>query len=173
MIFFAQTDQRSYQMEVLETSSEWKITISSKTSEKKQTYLIPKKNYQQFGEVISFIFEQKSYLIDIVNQGTNYTIFTKGTSRTIQFLTEEHLFYNELSKDTNEKETIIQSEMPGQIVEIPVQKGEFIKEGDILIIIEAMKMENEIRAVKDGQVRYIRVKKGQSVEAGTALLSIK
>lgn len=62
--------------------------------------------------------------------------------------------------------------MPGTINAIKVTSGQQVKKGDVLIILEAMKMENEIYADKDGKVGQIFVQKGASIQTGTALVEI-
>jgi biotin carboxyl carrier protein len=62
--------------------------------------------------------------------------------------------------------------MPGTIFDIKVTQGQAVKAGDILIILEAMKMENEIVAPVDGTVNSINVTKGQSVVSGDALVTL-
>ena len=66
----------------------------------------------------------------------------------------------------------ITSPMPGNILKILVSQGQKVNEGDVLIILEAMKMENEIVASKAGTVAQIAVSKGQVVETGTPLVVI-
>ena len=174
MLFFAKTDNKEYQIEVRENAVKWEVSLTEIKTSNKEVFRLSKKDYQQFGEVISFIFNHRSYLIDIVNQGDNYTVYTKGSYKTIQLLTEERMLYNKLAGiGSGEGDTNIKSGMPGKVVEIRVQAGSSIKEGDLLLVIEAMKMENEIRASSSGKINKIHVKEGQNVETGTRLLSIE
>ena len=64
------------------------------------------------------------------------------------------------------------SPLPGSIIKINVNVGDSVKEGDCLIVMEAMKMENEIVAAKAGVVAGIHVKEGQVVNPGDALITI-
>ncbi len=66
----------------------------------------------------------------------------------------------------------ITSPMPGTILDIRCQQGQTVKNGDILFILEAMKMENEIFASKDGTVTSVCVSKGASVDTGSVLCTI-
>lgn len=66
----------------------------------------------------------------------------------------------------------ISAPMPGNILDIKVNVGDSVKAGQVLFILEAMKMENEIMAGADGKVTSIGVTKGQSVESGTVLCTI-
>ena len=63
--------------------------------------------------------------------------------------------------------------MPGTIVKINVSVGDAVKKGSVLLVLEAMKMENEIVAAKDGVVARILTNKGSAVEANTPLLVLK
>ena len=62
--------------------------------------------------------------------------------------------------------------MPGTIVSVNVSDGQSVKKGDVLVVLEAMKMENEIKAPKDGTVTGISVSKGESVDTGATLVTI-
>ena len=60
--------------------------------------------------------------------------------------------------------------MPGNILKVVVTPGQTVKEGELLVVLEAMKMENEIMAPKDGTVAQVVVSKGASVNTGDALV---
>ena len=62
--------------------------------------------------------------------------------------------------------------MPGNILKINVSQGQKVNEGDVLIVLEAMKMENEILAGRGGTVKEIRVKDGDSVNTGDVLVVV-
>ena len=66
----------------------------------------------------------------------------------------------------------IKSPLPGVILEIKVKEGDQVKRGDTLLILEAMKMENDIKADRDGKVTAIKVSKGESILEGTDLIII-
>lgn len=67
---------------------------------------------------------------------------------------------------------VIKAPMPGNVLKINVAQGQSVKEGDVLVILEAMKMENEITATKSGSVAQIVVAKGAVVETGSPLVVI-
>ncbi len=69
--------------------------------------------------------------------------------------------------------TVIKSPMPGTILKVNVNTGDAVKKGDILLILEAMKMENEILAPNDGTVASVNVSQGSSVNVGDVMLSLK
>ena len=63
--------------------------------------------------------------------------------------------------------------MPGKVVRVLVKPGDPVKARQGLVVVEAMKMENELRAARDGRVREVAVKEGQSVDAGAVLLVVE
>ncbi|MBQ2766456.1 MAG: acetyl-CoA carboxylase biotin carboxyl carrier protein subunit [Clostridia bacterium] len=68
--------------------------------------------------------------------------------------------------------TKITAPIPGTILDIRFGVGDQVKRGDILCILEAMKMENEICAPADGRVASVNISKGSSVESGALLMTI-
>lgn len=66
----------------------------------------------------------------------------------------------------------VTSPMPGTILNVPVKVGQAVKTGDVLVVLEAMKMENEIKAAKDATVASIAVSKGEAVNTGTVLVTL-
>ena len=66
----------------------------------------------------------------------------------------------------------VNAPMPGKILSVKVSAGQAVKKGDVLMILEAMKMENEVVAPQDGTVAGVNVAAGDSVEAGAVLASL-
>ncbi len=62
--------------------------------------------------------------------------------------------------------------MPGTILSVNVQAGQAVKKGTVLVVLEAMKMENEICAGEDGTIASVHVEKGANVETGALLVSM-
>ncbi len=69
--------------------------------------------------------------------------------------------------------TTVKAPMPGTILDINVNVGDTVERGQVLCILEAMKMENEIMSPKDGKIATINTSKGASVDAGELLFSIE
>ena len=67
---------------------------------------------------------------------------------------------------------VVKSPMPGNVLKILVSQGQQVKEGDVLLILEAMKMENEVVSTKSGTVAQIVVSQGAVVETGSPLAVI-
>ncbi len=66
----------------------------------------------------------------------------------------------------------LKAPMPGLIVAIPVAEGDIVQKGQVLLILESMKMQNELKSPKDGTIHRIRIKAGETVEQKQALLTV-
>ncbi len=67
----------------------------------------------------------------------------------------------------------LKAPMPGLVVAILVEEGQPVKKGQVMLILESMKMQNELKAPRDGTIGRIRVKAGESVEQKQAMLSVQ
>jgi len=76
------------------------------------------------------------------------------------------------SRASDAGEFQLRSPMPGLIVALPAKDGQEVKKGDVLLILESMKMQNELKSPRDGTVSRIRVKPGDNVEQKQILLSV-
>ncbi|MFO1532555.1 MAG: biotin/lipoyl-containing protein [Thermoplasmatota archaeon] len=71
------------------------------------------------------------------------------------------------------KDGRVKPPMPGKIVEVKVKEGQAVAEGEVLLVLEAMKMQNDLKAPMAGTVRRVLVADGTNVEAGTVLVEIE
>ncbi|HSM71796.1 MAG TPA: biotin/lipoyl-containing protein [Anaerolineales bacterium] len=67
----------------------------------------------------------------------------------------------------------LKAPMPGLVVTVSVEEGQEVKKGQVLLILESMKMQNELKSPRDGVVNRIKVKAGESVEQKQSLLSVQ
>jgi biotin carboxyl carrier protein len=67
----------------------------------------------------------------------------------------------------------LKAPMPGLVVAVPIEEGQAVKKGQVLIILESMKMQNELKSPRDGIVSRVKVKAGESVEQKQPLLSVQ
>lgn len=78
-----------------------------------------------------------------------------------------------LTAFANTKMDTVTSPMPGLVLDIKVTSGDHVKEGDALLILEAMKMENVIKASGEGVVKHVTVSGGQAVDKGQVLIEME
>lgn len=173
MYFEADLKGHKYKVDVIEGRNNWKISIQ-KDSEPWVHHDVSKKDYQQTESYYSFLFKGVSYLIDVVGQDTEYTVFTRNSFQTVKIFNDEMLLHESLKRGGGfggDKE--LKSGMPGKIIEIFAKEGDIVKAGKPLLIMEAMKMENEMRATADAKVKEVCVKQGDSVESGQVLIKFE
>jgi len=120
--------------------------------------------------------DNKTFLITARRSNSSeYSITLNGKvieTRVLTALQERAANLIELKADKHST-TIIKSPMPGMILKVKKQKGDSVERGDSLIILEAMKMENDIRSPVSGTIKEVKVSEGQAVEKGVSLLIIE
>jgi biotin carboxyl carrier protein len=149
------------------------------------------------GTMITIKVDDKIYQLDLiqVEQGV-YSVLYNGLSYNVELIATEspkkyaiNTFYHSYQAEIIDAETRYQrarnagnefeaestlvSPMPGKVVKIPVKTGDNVQKGDTVIIIAAMKMESEYKAMKDGVVTDIYVKEGQTIDGNQALIKIE
>ncbi len=115
----------------------------------------------------SLLLENNSFeaLVDL-GSGEDVNVLLRGRLYAVQVMDERAIRLSKAGEGgaTPSGEFTLKSPMPGLIVAIPVNEGEAVKKGQTLIVLESMKMENELKAPRDGIVGSIKVKMRQSVE---------
>lgn len=121
---------------------------------------------------LSLLYDDSSINAIIIEDGPRKIIIIKGEEYIFDEEQEKEHDFQEKSK-TSVLESIIKSPMPGSVVKLNVKEGDEVKEGDILIIVEAMKMENELRASGNMKVKKIFVNEGDQVEGFAPLIELE
>ncbi|MCB9027305.1 MAG: acetyl-CoA carboxylase biotin carboxyl carrier protein subunit [Bdellovibrionaceae bacterium] len=171
MQFEAKSNGIQYKISVREERKNWVVSIKTE-NEDWVKHVIPKEDYQVFDRTICFIYKNSSYLIDVIGKGINYEVYTRGSYRTLELFNDEMLLHESLKGNKGlSGGNSLGSGMPGKIVKVLVKEGEEVKEGQAVIIMEAMKMENEMRSGRDAKIKKIHVKEGDSVEGGATLVT--
>lgn len=173
MYFEAELKGRKYKVDVTEHRHSWKVSLQPDGGEWTH-YDISKKDYKQAEEYVSFLFGGQSYLIDVIGQNTEYTVFTRNSFRVISIYNDEMLLHESLKLGGGlGSDQELKAGMPGKIIEIFVKEGEVVKANRPVLIMEAMKMENEMRTSRDVRIKEIMVKQGDSVESGAVLIKFE
>jgi len=124
--------------------------------------------------IFSLLIGGISYVADVKEEGGWFVVDVDGEAYRI--LVEEetrHIIRTRGGVETGHGGQVLTAPMPGKIVAVEVAVGQAVKPGDGLLIMEAMKMENEFRATTAGKVREIRVHVGQAVNPGDVLIVIE
>jgi biotin carboxyl carrier protein len=119
----------------------------------------------------SILTEGRSYEVSVEPRGDAYHV-RHGAATQLVRLTDPSRRAREAGPDADGPEQVA-TQMPGKVVRVLVAEGDAVEAGQGLIVVEAMKMENEIAASKAGKVASLRVEPGQSVEGGAVLLVIE
>lgn len=122
--------------------------------------------------VYSLLLDNASYEALITEREGEYWVFLRGYLFAVRVEDERERRLREAAGDRGGPagEVAVKAPMPGLIVAVPVQEGQAVRKGEKLVLLESMKMQNEIRAPRDGTVKAIRVKPGQSVEQNQVLV---
>jgi biotin carboxyl carrier protein len=116
-----------------------------------------------------------SYEVEVEEQGEGITTSAAGVEpvKSESAATQPAPKSKPAAKSTPAGSKTIAAPMPGTILDINVKVGDSITKGQVLCILEAMKMENEIMAPQDGKVVSVNVSKGASVNAGDVLFALQ
>ncbi len=173
MNFQAKLKGKDYFISVTEELRTWNVSLQEK-GKQADIYEIPKENFKRMDQAISFIFDDSSYMIDVVGEGTSYTVYTRGSYREIPLFNDESLLHESLKGGgTVGASDSLKAGMPGKITDVFVSAGQKVDAGQPLLIMEAMKMENEMKASHACVVKDVKVKKGDSVESGAILIQFE
>ncbi|NQV30508.1 MAG: acetyl-CoA carboxylase biotin carboxyl carrier protein subunit [Candidatus Marinimicrobia bacterium] len=124
--------------------------------------------------VYSVLMNNRSFVVGVCPNHPD-RVNVNGTPIVLELLDAVHLHLRELGWNVlhETKAGLISAQIPGLITKIFHEVGDEVKEGEPLFLIEAMKMENEIKAPLSGLIQKISVKEGQSVEKGTFIIEIR
>lgn len=123
-------------------------------------------------ELYSILLDGASYEVLVEEQRQEYAVTLRGQQFHVQVEDERTRRLNAGRKGplVPSGELVVKAPIPGLVVKVLVSEGDDIPEDHPLVILEAMKMENEIRSLRAGVVRTVDVSAGQRVEQGAALL---
>jgi biotin carboxyl carrier protein len=123
---------------------------------------------------VSLIADGESYGIEIDEAGDQVSVLVRNHVVTIDIADERRLRMRAASgRFTLEGRQVVAAPMPGKVVRLTCGPGDQVQEGQGLVVVEAMKMENEIKSPKAGRVVEIFVQEGQAVEGGGRLLIVE
>jgi len=125
-------------------------------------------------QVYSFLLDDRSYELFVNRTESGYDVLVAGERHEVTVEDEYTQRLHKLTGKTRgpKSDALIKAPMPGLVVAVRANEGEAVKSGQGLVILEAMKMENELRAPWNGTVKQVKISAGQKVEQGQLLMVI-
>jgi biotin carboxyl carrier protein len=111
----------------------------------------------------------KIYNVIVSTNTTSYTVYINGRCFRIEKKSALQILGQKTGK---QRKTSVNTSMPGRIVKVLVNEGDSVEEGQAVLILEAMKMQNEIKSPQSGRIGKIYPKAGESVETGALLFTV-
>ena len=172
MFFKMQMNHHTFYIDIKESQDAWSIsTLEEKTQSKNQYKIAKSDYYSEINGVINLFFENKCHIVNITKNESNYLIDMKGSYKDVIVANEEILLQKKIKGSSlHGEDQVLTAKMPGKIADVLVKPKDKVVAGQPILIMEAMKMENEMRADSNTSIQSIKVKKGESVEAGTVLV---
>lgn len=167
MAFVARLGDQTYTVEIEETEkSVYRVSVDG------NEFLVDGKKTGRTN--YSLIVDSRSFEIEVDNSGDEYRVLVDGRNYHIHLVDERRMRVGgaqsglELQGRQN-----VSVPMPGKIIAVLVAEGDSVEKGQGLVIVEAMKMENEVRSPIAGAVKEIKVKPGDTVEGGAVLIVVE
>lgn len=165
MKYFAKVNGREHEIELVERLGELVVTVDGKTLD--LTY----QEVDDLGQVV-LLREGMSYALSIEGDEQKVQVTLAGHFHEITLEDERERAAHAADRAQSKGGGMVTAVMPGVVVELLVKPGDRVAKGAPLLILSAMKMQNEIGAPVDGIVKDVFVGAGQAVASGAKLLSI-
>jgi len=166
MLFFIRYQDKEYQVRVESRGNQLFVKFDNETTEDAVDLLY-------FGNDVSFIRQDKVFKANVVGEKEDFTVWRPQGNLNFRLESEYRRIVGMLRGQELGDENNVYAKMPGKIVKIMAKLGDRVEKGNPVIVMEAMKMENEIRATVTGTVSNISVSEGQAVETGALLMELK
>jgi|SRR3990167_3499625 len=167
MAFIAKLGARSYTVEIEEVGrSLYRIAVDGNEFlvDGKKTGLT---NY-------SLIVDNRSFEVDVDITEDEYRVLVDGRSYHVELVDERRVRLGGAQPGIQlEGRQQVSVPMPGKVIAVLAGEGDRVEKGQGLVIVEAMKMENEVRSPIAGEVKEVRVKAGDALEAGALLMVVE
>ncbi len=160
MSYIVKVDGKEFKVDLQQDGTEYKVFLDGK--EVKVTVA------REDGSQLMLIVENRPFNVDMESDGR---IFVNDEEYSIEVVDEQIQRLIKASPEKfHKKELSLIAPMPGLIIEVGVKEGDSVETGHGLLVVEAMKMQNEMKAPRGGIVKKVCVQKGQTVNSGETLI---
>ena len=124
--------------------------------------------------IYSLLLDGKSYeaYVDLLDKNWQVLIYGRSYPALVEQEMERRLRMASGGGVSEKAEFHLKSPMPGLVIGVPVEEGQTVNKGEVLVVLESMKMQNELKAPRAGEVTRLRVKAGDSVEKHQTMLTL-
>jgi len=129
--------------------------------------------HQVQNSVWSILYGTESFEVDIQGRNDDYEVLIEGDCYKFSLMNEQQKVLIRAGGKGAAGKAMVTSPMPGKVVKLLVSEGEEVQAAQGVIVVEAMKMENELKSALAGKVKEIFVKEGEIVESGAKLLLVE
>ena len=162
MLFDAATGGQSARIEVRESQGRYRVTIGEKTLDL---------DVVKTGAAdLSVLVDGASHDLSLEKTAEGYAVVLRGDRFDVDI--KDAVKGTAIGRVAHTGPLKLTAPMPGKIVKVLVGEGDVVEAGRGVLVMEAMKMENELKATRGGTIQEIKVKEGQAVEMGALLLII-
>jgi biotin carboxyl carrier protein len=168
MIYFAYIDNKQYRIEISQNGSGLAVSVDNKPVDLRDQKV-------EQNHMVSFFLNGKYHQIEITSTEDGLLCWSGSQSVTCQLIDEKTARYAQIanSQTGTIKAHNLLAPMPGLIIKVEKEIGQSVAKGDGLIIMEAMKMENELKAMHAGIIKQIHVQAGQTVDKNQILITFE
>ncbi len=164
MKYIASIDDQEFEIEIIDESH---VTVNGEAHEI---------NFESIGGDLahSLLVDGKSFEANIYQENGGWEVLMRGVRYSVVVDDERERLLRVAAGASPDQQGPyhLQAPMPGMVVAIPVHEGQEVSEGDVLLILESMKMQNELKSPRAGVVSQILVKENENVEQKQTLLSV-
>jgi len=130
--------------------------------------------HQVAGRLWSVLYRDASFVVDVTRlPSEEYEVLIQGDCHKFTLMNEQRRAMIRAGGKGSAGKAMLTSPMPGKVVKLLVKEGQEVAAGQGVIVVEAMKMENELKSAVAGKVKEIFVEEGQVVESGAKLLLVE
>jgi biotin carboxyl carrier protein len=164
VIFDATVDGRAARVEVQTSGGVYTVLVDGKP--------LSVSVHRTARHFTTLIIDGRSYDAGVLRQGASHAVAVGGRTFEVTLVAGARGAAPPHRKAASGPAKV-SAPMPGKIVRVSAAAGQEVKAGECLVVMEAMKMENEIRSPRDGVVQDVVVKEGQAVESGALLMLVE